>query len=81
MAPTVAEREAIDVPCLVIGHRVDRIHPFHDAEQLVRRLPQGELLEANSLLELRFRPERLTTEINRFLDATWSSPKRERRVG
>jgi pimeloyl-ACP methyl ester carboxylesterase len=81
VAPTVAEREAIDAPCLVIGHRVDRIHPFHDAEQLARRLPHGELLEANSLLELRFRPERLTTEINRFLDAAWSAPKRERRVG
>jgi pimeloyl-ACP methyl ester carboxylesterase len=81
VAPTVAEREAIDVPCLVIGHRVDRIHPFHDAEQLARRLPQGELLEANSVLELRFRPERLTTEINRFLDTAWGRPGRERRAG
>jgi pimeloyl-ACP methyl ester carboxylesterase len=81
VAPTVAEREAIDVPCLVIGHRVDRIHPFHDAEQLARRLPQGELLEANSVLELRFRPERLTTEINRFLDTAWSHQRRKRQAG
>ncbi len=81
VAPTVVEREATDVPSLVIGHRVDRIHPFHDAEQLARRLPQGELLEASSVLELRLRPERLTTEINRFLDAAWSQPRRTRRAG
>jgi hypothetical protein len=81
VAPTVSQREGIDVPCLVIGHRVDRIHPFHDAEQLARRLPRGELLEANSVLELRFRPERMTTEINRFLDTAWNQPKGERRAG
>ena len=55
IAPTVTQRAAMDIPALVIGHRVDRIHPFHDAEQLARRLPQGRLVQANSVLELRVR--------------------------
>jgi pimeloyl-ACP methyl ester carboxylesterase len=59
IAPTVSQRAAMDVPAMVIGHQVDRIHPFHDAEQLARRLPQGQLVQANSVLELRVRPERL----------------------
>ena len=63
IAPTVSQRAAMDIPAMVIGHQVDRIHPFHDAEQLARRLPQGQLVQANSVLELRVRPERLTEEI------------------
>ncbi len=74
IAPTVDQRAAMDVPALVIGHRVDHVHPFHDAEQLARRLPQGQLVQASSMLELRVHPERLTTEINRLLDAAWSAP-------
>ena len=60
IAPTVDQRAAMDVPALVIGHRVDRIHPFHDAEQLARRLPKGRLIQAKSVIELRVHPERLT---------------------
>ncbi len=74
IAPTVAERAAMQVPAVVIGHRVDRVHPFHDAEQLARRLPQGELLQANSVLELRVHPERLTTEIDHLLTTAWGNP-------
>ena len=73
IAPTVDQRAATDVPAVVIGHRVDRLHPFHDAEQLARRLPQGQLLQANSMLELRVHPERLTAEINRLLDKAWNA--------
>ncbi|MGH9079541.1 MAG: alpha/beta fold hydrolase, partial [Acidimicrobiales bacterium] len=61
-------------PALVVGHQVDRIHPFHDAEQLARRLPNGRLVQANSVLELRMRPERLTDEISEFLDDVWLPP-------
>jgi pimeloyl-ACP methyl ester carboxylesterase len=71
IAPTVDQRVGMDIPALVIGHQVDRIHPFHDAEQLARRLPQGELVQANSVLELRVHPERLTGQIADFLDAAW----------
>ncbi|MHB8430499.1 MAG: alpha/beta fold hydrolase [Acidimicrobiales bacterium] len=71
IAPTVDQRSAMDIPALVIGHRVDRIHPFHDAEQLARRLPRARLVEATSVLELRLHPERLTTEIDDFLASVW----------
>jgi pimeloyl-ACP methyl ester carboxylesterase len=82
IAPTVAQRAAMDVPALVIGHRVDRIHPFHDAEQLARRLPQGRLIQATSVLELRVHPERLTGEIAHFLDEVWgAAPAEDRKVG
>jgi pimeloyl-ACP methyl ester carboxylesterase len=82
IAPTVDQRAAMDVPTLVIGHRVDRIHPFHDAEQLVRRLPNGRLVQATSVLELRMHPERLTGEIGQFLDDVWDPPYRaDRKVG
>ncbi|MGA3147510.1 MAG: alpha/beta hydrolase [Acidimicrobiales bacterium] len=82
IAPTVRQRAAMDVPALVIGHRVDRIHPFHDAEQLARRLPKGRLIQANSMLELRVNPERLTGEIAQFLDDVWEPPAESgRKVG
>jgi pimeloyl-ACP methyl ester carboxylesterase len=82
IAPTVAQRTAMQMPALVIGHQVDRIHPFHDAEQLARRLPEGQLVQANSVLELRVHPERLTGEIAEFLDEVWRSPAQpDRQVG
>ncbi len=74
IAPTVGQRVAMDIPAMVIGHQVDRIHPFHDAEQLARRLPQGQLVQANSVLELRVHPDRLTGQIADFLDAAWDQP-------
>jgi pimeloyl-ACP methyl ester carboxylesterase len=82
ITPTVDQRAAITTPALVIGHRSDRVHPFHDAEQLARRLPNGRLVQASSVLELRVRPERLTQEIALFLDAAWqTSSEDERKVG
>jgi len=74
IAPTVDQRAAVRVPALVIGHQVDRIHPFHDAEQLAKRLPKGRLVQSKSMLELRLSPERLTDEIALFLDEAWDDP-------
>ncbi len=74
IAPTVDQRAAMKMPALVVGHEVDRLHPFHDAEQLARRLPNGRLVQANSVLELRMRPDRLTDEIAGFLDSSWLPP-------
>lgn len=71
IAPTVDERAATTVPALVIGHGIDQLHPFHDAEQLARRLPNARLLKATSLMELRTHPERLTLEIAALLDQAW----------
>jgi pimeloyl-ACP methyl ester carboxylesterase len=82
IAPTVDQRAAMDIPALVIGHKVDHVHPFHDAQQLARRLPRGQLIQANSVLELRVHPERLTEEINGLLDTAWAPPVRSaRRAG
>ena len=55
--------------------RATPIHPFSDAKMLAEELPNGRLIEANSLFELRFSPERLTEEIAAFLDECWK-PKR-----
>ena len=81
IAPTVDQRAAGHPRP---GHRapVDHVHPFHDAQQLARRLPQGQLIQANSVLELRVHPERLTREINGLLDTAWGAPvRRARKAG
>jgi pimeloyl-ACP methyl ester carboxylesterase len=80
-APHREERRTFDMPTLVIGHRYDAIHPFSDAGMLADELPNGRLLQANSFLELRLAPERLTNEIAAFLDDCWkptAAPKRRR---
>jgi pimeloyl-ACP methyl ester carboxylesterase len=72
IAPPRSERHAFQTPALVIGHHRDPVHPFSDAGMLAEELPNSQLLEADSLVELRLRPERLTGEIAAFLDALWS---------
>jgi pimeloyl-ACP methyl ester carboxylesterase len=70
-APHREERRTFEAPTLVIGHRHDIIHPFSDAGMLADELPNGRLLQANSIVELRLAPERLTDEIAAFLDECW----------
>lgn len=74
IAPTTEERAAISAPTLVIGHRHDIIHPFSDAENLLRQLPDARLVSARSPGELRVFPARLTAEIVAFLSAVHESP-------
>jgi pimeloyl-ACP methyl ester carboxylesterase len=74
-APPREERALIETPALVIGHGRDPVHPFSDSDMLVRELPNGRLLEASSLLELRVAPERLTGEIATFVDECWRPVK------
>jgi pimeloyl-ACP methyl ester carboxylesterase len=74
-APHRSERKTFAAPAIVLGHPRDAIHPFSDAKMLAEELPNGRLLEADSLFELRFSPERLTEEIAAFLDECWR-PKR-----
>ena len=71
VAPHRSIRRTFTAPSLVIGHRRDPIHPFSDSGMLVDELPNGRLLEASSILELRIAPERLTNEIARFVDDCW----------
>ncbi len=73
LGPTEDERKAMEVPALVIGHNGDPLHPHTDAARLARQLPHGTLLQARSMAELRFRPERLTDEIIRFVDTAWAA--------
>ena len=70
-APPREERREMQTPTLVIGHQYDLIHPFSDAGMLVSELPNGRLLEASSLIELRVAPRRLTGEIAAFVDECW----------
>ena len=71
IAPPVEVRRTLRTPALVIGHRHDLVHPFSDAGNLVDELPDARLLQADSIVELRLAPERLTNEIATFLDECW----------
>jgi pimeloyl-ACP methyl ester carboxylesterase len=73
IAPPRSERRTFTTPTLVLGHHRDPVHPFTDAGMLAEEMPNARLLEANSLLELRFSPERLTDEIAGFLDEAWKT--------
>jgi len=71
IAPPRSERATFTTPTLVLGHPRDPVHPFSDAGMLAKEMPNARLLEANSLLELRLQPERLTGEIAAFVDEVW----------
>jgi hypothetical protein len=64
-------RQTFEAPALVIGHPRDPVHPFSDADQLAAELPNGRLIDANSIIELRVRPARLTAKIAEFVDECW----------
>lgn len=72
-APGHHERCAMQTPALVIGHPRDPVHPFSDAGMLVSELPNGRLLNAHSILELRLRPARLTNRIAAFVQQCWDA--------
>jgi pimeloyl-ACP methyl ester carboxylesterase len=72
VAPHRDLRKSFTAPALVIGHHRDPIHPFSDAGMLVHELPNARLLEASTILELRFNPERLLTEIAEFVRECWA---------
>ena len=80
IAPHRSERRRIETPTLVIGHRRDPVHPFSDAGMLAEELPNGRLLEASSIIELRIAPERLTGEIADFIDECWQPRAAVRRT-
>jgi pimeloyl-ACP methyl ester carboxylesterase len=74
IAPTIDERRAITAPALVLGHGVDLIHSFSDAQRLARQLPDARLIRTRTFAELWVRPARLIGEITAFLDRVWASP-------
>ena len=79
IAPHRAQRRRLETETLVIGHRRDPLHPFTDAGMLAEELPNGRLLEASSIIELRVAPERLTGEIAAFIEECWRPRPADRR--
>ena len=80
IAPPRSERATLATKTLVIGHPRDPVHPFSDADMLARELLDARLIDANSILELRVAPERLTNEIARFVDECWRPARARRRA-
>jgi pimeloyl-ACP methyl ester carboxylesterase len=66
-APPREERQRIDLPTLVIGHRADPLHPFSDSDMLVEELPNARLVNAESIFEWRISPGRLDDELAAFM--------------
>ncbi len=72
VAPTIDQRRTIAAPALVLGHGIDLIHSFKDAERLTQQLPDARLIRTRTFAELWVRPARLTAEIAGFLDRVWA---------
>jgi pimeloyl-ACP methyl ester carboxylesterase len=70
-APDRSVRRTFEAPALVIGHPRDPLHPFSDADMLAHELPNAQLIDANSVIELRLKPARLTARIAEFVDECW----------
>lgn len=68
VVPAAAVRRQLAMPTLIIGHGGDRLHSWRDAVALAREMPNAKLLKANSLIELRRKPERLWADIQSFLE-------------
>src|SRR5215211_3642676 len=77
-APLPKERKEMRMPALVIGHPNDPLHPFSDADMVVGEMPNARLVDANSILEWRIRPERLDGQLAAFLDEVWEEPVESR---
>ncbi|HEV2796628.1 MAG TPA: hypothetical protein VGV65_03330, partial [Nocardioides sp.] len=65
-------RRRIEPPVFVVGHPIDPIHPFVDADMLAAELPHVRMERATSILEWRFRPDRLTAAATDFALDCWA---------
>jgi len=77
-APHREQRLKIEQPALIVGHPRDPLHPFSDSGMLAEELVNGHLIEADSIFEWRFSPERLNAELAAFLAEVWAPPRRRR---
>ena len=73
LAPSSSQRRRIQAPVFLVGHPIDPIHPFVDADMLAAELPHVRFERASSILEWRFRPERLTQAAADFALECWRS--------
>ena len=81
VAPSSRQRRRITAPALIVGHTADPIHPFADSRMLAGELANAEFVRASSLLEWRFRPERLNRQAIDFSLRCWQTSRRTRRTG
>src|SRR3954470_10222839 len=58
VAPSSRMRRGIAAPALVVGHPRDPIHLDADAQMVAEEIPNARYVQATSILEWRFRPER-----------------------
>lgn len=79
IAPPAHERRLITAPAIVVGHPSDPVHPFADAAMVAGELPNATFVEASSILEWRYRPERLNRIATNFALSCWRAPRRARR--
>jgi pimeloyl-ACP methyl ester carboxylesterase len=77
VAPPARARREIDKPALVVGHPVDPIHLDADAQMLSDELPHATYVRATSILEWRFRPERLTGRAVDFIAEVYADDSRD----
>lgn len=68
IAPSSRLRKQITAPALVIGHPRDPIHPAADAAMLAEEMPNATFLRAESIMEWRRSPKRLTGETISFVE-------------
>ena len=80
IAPSSRLRQQIIAPAIVIGHPRDPIHPAADAAMLASELPNATFVRAESILEWRRRPERLTGRDDRVRRALLCPSEAVRRV-
>ncbi|UAL31048.1 alpha/beta hydrolase [Nocardioides rotundus] len=81
VAPSAKQRRQITTPTLVVGHPIDPIHPFVDADMLAREVPGARFERASSILEWRMHPDRLTDAAVGFALECWrGKPRRARRT-
>jgi pimeloyl-ACP methyl ester carboxylesterase len=79
VAPSTAQRRAIEVPALVVGHPKDPIHPAADAAMLAGEMPNATFVRARSIVEWRAAPERLNALAAGFATSCWDAAPRARR--
>lgn len=80
-APSARERRRITVAALVVGHPFDPLHSMADAAMVAGELPKATLVQARSVLEWRFSPERLDRAAVDLATRCWKTPRRGRRTG
>jgi pimeloyl-ACP methyl ester carboxylesterase len=77
IAPSSRLRKTIETPAIVIGHPNDPIHPAADAAMLSEELPNSRFVAAESIVEWRARPDRITGEVLEFLGSLWPVRRRD----